>query len=89
MYILISQSLINGILAGMIYALIASGFTLLYGNAGVLFFAIGEVFMLGAVLLYCLIEGMSISYFLGVVIVMALLGTFGMFLERAIFRRLT
>lgn len=44
------QQLINGLTIGMIYALIALGYTLVYGIAQLINFAHGEVFMVGAYL---------------------------------------
>lgn len=42
------QQLINGLTIGMIYALIALGYTIVYGIAQLINFAHGEVFMVGA-----------------------------------------
>lgn len=42
------QQLVNGILLGAIYALIALGYTMVYGVLRLINFAHGEVFMLGA-----------------------------------------
>src|SRR5579862_9803389 len=42
------QQVVNGILAGSIYALIALGYTMVYGVLKLINFAHGEVFMLGA-----------------------------------------
>lgn len=42
------QQLINGLTIGMIYALIALGYTMVYGIAQLINFAHGEVFMVGA-----------------------------------------
>jgi branched-chain amino acid transport system permease protein len=42
------QQLVNGILLGSIYALIALGYTMVYGILKLINFAHGEVFMLGA-----------------------------------------
>ncbi len=44
------QQLINGLTIGMIYALIALGYTMVYGIAQLINFAHGEVFMVGAYL---------------------------------------
>ncbi len=43
-----SQQIINGLTLGSIYALIAIGYTMVYGIIGLINFAHGEVFMLGA-----------------------------------------
>jgi branched-chain amino acid transport system permease protein len=42
------QQLINGISLGMIYGLIAVGYTMVYGIIGMINFAHGDVFMMGA-----------------------------------------
>jgi branched-chain amino acid transport system permease protein len=43
-----SQQLINGLTLGSIYGLIAIGYTMVYGIVGMINFAHGEVFMIGA-----------------------------------------
>jgi branched-chain amino acid transport system permease protein len=42
------QQLINGVSLGMIYGLIAIGYTMVYGIIGMINFAHGDVFMVGA-----------------------------------------
>ena len=42
------QQLINGITLGSIYGLIAIGYTMVYGIIGMINFAHGDVFMVGA-----------------------------------------
>ena len=42
------QQLINGLTLGSIYGLIAIGYTMVYGIIGMINFAHGEVFMIGA-----------------------------------------
>lgn len=44
----ISQQLVNGLALGSIYALIALGYTMVYGIIGMINFAYGEIFMFGA-----------------------------------------
>ena len=44
------QQLINGITLGLIYGLIAIGYTMVYGIIGMINFAHGDVFMVGAFL---------------------------------------
>src|SRR5438132_8849377 len=45
---LLLQNLLNGIAVGAIYALIALGYTMVYGVLKLINFAHGDVFMLGA-----------------------------------------
>ena len=54
------QQLINGITLGMIYGLIAVGYTMVYGIIGMINFAHGDVFMVGA--------------FIGIIVLTALAG---------------
>ena len=42
------QQLINGITLGSIYGLIAIGYTMVYGIIGMINFAHGDIFMIGA-----------------------------------------
>ena len=42
------QQLINGVTLGMIYGLIAIGYTMVYGIVGMINFAHGEIYMIGA-----------------------------------------
>ncbi len=44
------QQLLNGLMIGMVYALIALGYTMVYGVIQLINFAHGEVFMVGAYL---------------------------------------
>src|ERR1700746_4218741 len=43
-----SQQLMNGIALGSIYGLIAIGYTMVYGIIGMINFAHGEIYMIGA-----------------------------------------
>ena len=47
------QYLINGLSIGSIYAIIALGYTMVYGIAKMLNFAHGDVIMVGAYISYC------------------------------------
>ncbi|MER2583293.1 MAG: branched-chain amino acid ABC transporter permease LivH, partial [Candidatus Competibacter sp.] len=42
------QQIINGLTLGSIYALIAIGYTMVYGIIGMINFAHGEIYMIGA-----------------------------------------
>ncbi len=53
------QQLINGITLGMIYGLIAVGYTMVYGIIGMINFAHGDIFMVGAFLSLIALTGLS------------------------------
>ena len=71
------QFLVNGLVTGCFYALIALGLTLIFGMMGVVNFAHGEFFVLGGVFAYWFVALMGMPFWLAVilvVVVMALLG---------------
>jgi branched-chain amino acid transport system permease protein len=80
--------LLNGVVSGLIYALLAAGFNLLFGAAGILFFAHGEIYMLGAIVAYWLTMGAGIPYPLVLILVLLGAGLFGAIIERSLFRPL-
>jgi len=51
------QQLVNGVTLGSIYALIAVGYTMVYGVIQLINFAHGEIYMLGAFLSFSLVTG--------------------------------
>lgn len=53
---LLLQQLVNGLIVGSIYALVALGYTMVYGILGLINFAHGEVLMIGAMLTITLIS---------------------------------
>ncbi len=83
------QSILNGILAGCIYALFAMGLTLIYGVLNFVNFAHGELIMWGAYFLYLLMEK-PIGLPLSVALVPALFLTagLGLMMDRYVFKPL-
>lgn len=83
------QSILNGILAGCIYALFAMGLTLIYGVLNFVNFAHGELIMWGAYFLYLLMQK-PIGLPLSVALVPALLLTacLGLMMDRFVFKPL-
>jgi branched-chain amino acid transport system permease protein len=79
---MIYQQLINGLMLGASYALVAVGYTLIFGVLNLLYFAHGEVFMVGAFvgLFLVLYAGVGIyGALLGAMVVCALLGVAAVF----------
>jgi branched-chain amino acid transport system permease protein len=64
------QQLINGVTLGSIYGLIAIGYTMVYGIIGMINFAHGDIFMVGAFISLIVITalGLTISSGIGVII---------------------
>lgn len=82
------QIIVSGVTTGLIYALNAASFSLIYGQANILFFALGAIYMLGAVSSYLFVVLAGMPYFLALVVVVLGLGLFGIVLERFLFRQL-
>ena len=61
------QQLVNGISLGSIYALIALGYTMVYGIIKLINFAHGDVFMLGAFIGFYAIARWEMNVFLALV----------------------
>lgn len=57
------QHLANGLLISGIYALVAVGFTLIFGVLGVINFAHGEFYMLGAFIIFFFTGQIGVSYY--------------------------
>jgi branched-chain amino acid transport system permease protein len=56
------QQILNGLVLGSIYALIALGYTMVYGVLGIINFAHGEVLMLGALVALTVIQLLQASF---------------------------
>ncbi len=69
------QQIVNGLVLGSIYALVALGYTMVYGILGLINFAHGEVVMVGALTALSIVKALSGSGLPGPVI--ALLGLMG------------
>ncbi|MDR1545119.1 MAG: branched-chain amino acid ABC transporter permease [Deltaproteobacteria bacterium] len=90
------QQLTNGLAVGGIYALIALGYTMVYGVMKLINFAHGELFALGAYVGYSLLVTFDLAGALGpaaaigltIVMVLGLVGLAGHLLERAAYRPL-
>jgi branched-chain amino acid transport system permease protein len=54
-----SQQLVNGLSVGSTYALIAIGYTMVYGIIGMINFAHGEVYMIGSYVAFIAIAGLT------------------------------
>ncbi len=83
--LLISQAL-NGLVLGAILALVASGLTIILGMLGLVNFAHGAFFTLGAYAGYVIYDATG-SFGLALLVGTLLLGVFGMAIERGLLKR--
>ena len=90
------QQLINGLALGSIYGLIAIGYTMVYGIIGMINFAHGDVFMVGAfialiaflALVAIGVTAVPLALFFVLLIAMALTALYGWTVERFAYRPL-
>ena len=80
------QVFVNGLMLGLTYVLIASGFSLIYGIMRLLNFAHGEFYMLGAFATYLLCERLGVNYFAAMVLSMIIIAVLGILVYRFFFR---
>ena len=81
------EQLLNGVMLGAVYALIAIGYTLIFGVLGMLHLAHGEVFMVGAFVGLVAVR-VTDSVLLAIAIAMLATGVLGVLVERVAFRPL-
>jgi len=82
------EQVINGLMTGSIYVLIALGMVLIYGVMHVLNFAHGVLFMLGGYFCHFFFTRLTGSYAIALLLSMAALAAVGIALERGVFRPL-
>jgi branched-chain amino acid transport system permease protein len=84
----LTNYLINGTLIGLLYALIAMGFVVIYRASKVFNFAQGELVVFGGFLVWWMIMEMALPVWLGLPLAFAAAALFGLIIERVFFSRL-
>ena len=77
-----SQHIVNGLIQGSLYALVAVGLTLVYGVLEVVNFAHGELYMLAAFALYMAFAFLKLPYVLAVGLTILVMMGLGLLLSR-------
>ena len=80
--------LINGISLGSVYAIIALGYTMVYGIAKMLNFAHGDVIMVGAFAAFTVISTMGGNPIVGILVAVVVCTVLGVVIERVAYRPL-
>lgn len=80
--------LVNGISLGSVYAIIALGYTMVYGIAKMLNFAHGDVIMIGGFVTFTAVSGMGLPPVIGVLISVVVCTVLGMLIERIAYKPL-
>lgn len=80
--------LINGALVGLLYALVAMGFVVIYRASKVFNFAQGELVVFGGFLVWWMVVAQGMPLWLGIPLAFAGAALFGLLIERLFFSRL-
>ncbi len=90
------QQLLNGLTVGSTYALIAIGYTMVYGIIGMINFAHGEIYMIGSYVAFAVLAGLALMGIDSVTIMLVsafvisiiITSTYGFAIERVAYRPL-
>ena len=80
--------LLNGISLGSVYAIIALGYSMVYGIAKMLNFAHGDVIMIGAYMSFCAIQYWSLPPILAILLAIVVCTMLGIIIERMAYKPL-
>ena len=82
------QQLVNGIILGSIYALLALGYTMVYGIIKLINFAHGDIYMMGAFVGYYAINSLGLNFWVALVFAMLVCAILGVVIEFLAYRPL-
>lgn len=82
------NNLINGISLGSVYAIIALGYTMVYGIAKMLNFAHGDVIMIGAYACFFMVTGYGFNPVIGIIVAVIVCTLLGVIIERLAYKPL-
>jgi branched-chain amino acid transport system permease protein len=82
------QQIVNGLALGSIYALIALGYTMVYGIIRLINFAHGDIYMIGAFVGYFALTTFNLPFGVSLVLAMLIPAILGMLIERVAYRPL-
>ncbi|MCR5792137.1 MAG: branched-chain amino acid ABC transporter permease [Lachnospiraceae bacterium] len=80
--------LINGISLGSIYAIIALGYTMVYGIAKMLNFAHGDVIMIGCYVVFTTVTGLGLNPYLSILLSVIVCTVLGVVIEKIAYKPL-
>ena len=82
------QVVINGLLVGLVYGLVAVSFVVIYRSSRIANLAQGEILLLGALFIWTFTLGVKLPWGIGVPIALVCCVGMALILERALFRPL-
>ncbi len=85
---IVGQHLLNGVLIGCAYALIAIGLTMIFGVMNIANFAHGEFYMMGGFFAFYLVSLLKFNYFIALPLAVVLVVVLAIVIQQVIFKRL-
>ena len=82
------QQLVNGLILGSVYALLALGYTMVYGIIKLINFAHGDIYMVGAFMGYFLLNSLKVNFFVALLLAMVGTAILGVVIEYLAYRPL-
>ena len=83
-----NQLFINGLIAGAIYALVASGFSLIYSICKFVHFAHGATIAVSAYILYLLFSLLGLNFWMSIILTIIFTSLFGLLMNFVVYKRL-
>jgi branched-chain amino acid transport system permease protein len=83
---LVIPTLINTLILAAVYILVGLGFAFLFNMLGVFNIAHGSIYMISGYLGYVIIQQFGVNQWVGLILVIAVMAIFGVFLEKFCFR---
>ena len=87
-FVIFIQQLINGINLGSIYALVALGYTMVYGIAKLINFAHGEIIMVGSYVVFVCVSLVGLPIWLSIIIAIVACAILGVIIEKIAYKPL-
>ena len=87
-FVIFIQQLINGINLGSIYALVALGYTMVYGIAKLINFAHGEIIMVGSYVVFVCVSLVGLPIWLSIIIAIGACAILGVIIEKIAYKPL-
>ena len=84
---ILAQTVVNGLMVGMIYVLMAIGFTMVFGIMRIVNFAHGEFYMVGAFLFAIFYGSNEVPFALSLLLAVIATALLGLVMERLVFSR--
>lgn len=82
------QQVVNGIVLGSTYGLMAIGLTIIFGILNIINLAHGEIYMLGAFVAFFLVTLWEVNFFIALLVAGLSMAVLGVVVERLVFRPL-